>query len=582
MQQDSKTPSARSAHAFPDPTLHGEHYYQQLLRRNVVRLILTYLLPMIALTVYFAFQYRQLLIESSKAHLRAIAENQANTLDLFLRERLVNLSNAIDDPRVEWPPTTEVMRGLLETLRQNSETFVDLGFFDSRGIQIAYEGPYPQLEHRDYSSQSWWIELRSSGNRYIITDIYLGFRQKMHFTIAISRILNGEYAVLRASLDPDRFADYIAHLEHPAEVNTSIVNPAGYLQVVTAQKGAALSSILPPREPRLDSREITIEGKRIYYGYSWLRICDWALIVESASDPGSGLMGGAFLNIFAFSSLIILLILAVILARARRIVQEVRMADRTRAELSDDLLHASKLAAVGELASGIAHEINNPLAVINEEVGLIEDRLNPEFGMSSTLEDLKPGLKNIQEAVFRCRDITRKLLAFVRKNEMNLQVYDIHEVIDGVVKGFYAHELAVSNIELVTHYEGEPLFVLADKNQLQQVILNLITNAIDATRDHGRITITTSQQQGRAYLSVADTGVGMTQDLLDKIFLPFFTTKQVGKGTGLGLSISYGIINSLGGNISVTSKMGEGSTFTIDLPLAKQVPLESATASTVT
>jgi two-component system NtrC family sensor kinase len=243
-----------------------------------------------------------------------------------------------------------------------------------------------------------------------------------------------------------------------------------------------------------------------------------------------------------------------------------------RAELSDSLLHASKLAAVGEMASGIAHEINNPLAIINEEVGLIKDSLNPEFKMGRSIEDLKLSLDHIQEAVFRCRDITRKLLSFVRRTEMNLQTYDIHEVIDDVLQGFYEHEIAVSNIEIVRKYAGQPALIVADKNQLEQVFLNLINNAIDAIKGRGSITISTSLDNDRVYTAVSDTGIGMTQEQLNRTFVPFFTTKEVGKGTGLGLSISYGIVKSLGGNISVTSTYGVGSTFTVDLPLASPPP----------
>ena len=564
------SPSEKDTLAYPDTTLQGERYYRHLLRRNILRLALTYLLPMVILTLYFAFQYRQLLIESAKAHLKSIAENQANTLDLFLRERVVNLSNTIDDPKLELPPSPTVMQALLSTLKQNSETFVDIGFFDSSGIQAAYAGPYPQLEKRDYSREAWWISLREDRDRFIITDIYMGFRQRPHFTIAVSRIIEGQYVVLRATLDPEKFSDYIARLEHPSETFTSIVNEAGYYQVVTPQMGKtlALSSIIPPRNPSLNAEVIDINGTPIYYGYAWLRTCGWALIVQAAGGLGSGGGGSVFFKIFAFSSAMIVLIFSVIMIRARSIVREVKLADRERAELSDNLVHASKLAAVGELASGIAHEINNPLAIINEEVGLIKDMANPEFGMSKSIADLKPGLDNIEEAVFRCRDITRKLLAFVRKTEMNLQTYDIHEVVDGVLHGFYGHELAVSNIEIVKNYHSQPLPIVADKNQLQQVFLNLINNAIDAMKGSGRITIATSSNNARAVVTVADTGCGMTQEHLDKIFLPFFTTKEVGKGTGLGLPISYGIIKSLGGNISVTSTVGEGSTFTIDLPLA--------------
>jgi two-component system NtrC family sensor kinase len=565
--------SSRNMHTYPDPVLRSERYYQQMRQRQTLRLMLLYLLPLVALTVYFAFQYRRLLIEIGKTNLKTIAANQADTLDLFLRERALNLSNLIDNPKLQLPPTSAAMHTMLNTLRSNSEVFVDVGFFDSNGIQVIYAGPLPWLEKRDYSRESWWYALKDKKDNFVITDNYLGFRQKPHLTIAVSRIINNQYVALRAALDSDKLSRHIANLESPNGVYSYVVNKAGYYQVVTPQTGSplVLSSIVPPRTPKLNAEETEIGGSRVYYGYSWLRVCDWALIVRPTTDLGAFSAGGPFINLFAFSAAIIFLIFSIIVIRAKRIVQQVEQTDKAQAELSDDLLHASKLAAVGELASGIAHEINNPLAIINEEAGLIKDMMNPDFKMAQSLEDIRPSVDNIQDAVSRCREITTKLLAFVRRTEMNLQSYDIHEVIDDVLKGFYAHQLAVSNIEIMRKYHNKPLRISADRIQLQQVFLNLITNAADAIRDRGKITISTWLKDGRIYAAVADTGIGMTQELLDKIFLPFFTTKAVGEGTGLGLSISYRIIKGLGGNISVTSTLGGGSTFTVDLPLMDEL-----------
>ncbi len=281
----------------------------------------------------------------------------------------------------------------------------------------------------------------------------------------------------------------------------------------------------------------------------------------------------AEINIIAFSATIIALIFAVIVIRAKKIVQTIQQADATRAQLSDNLLHASKLASVGELASGIAHEINNPLAIINEEAGLIQDMISSKFRLQVSLQDLAPHLDSIQEAVFRCRDITSKLLDFVRKSPIRVEGYNLHKLIDEVVNSFYGRELAVSNIEIVRSYCREDVFVLADKTQLGQVFLNLINNAIDAIEDHGKITITTTLQWAdRVRIDIADTGKGMTPEQLPKLFTPFYTTKQTGKGTGLGLSISYAIVKSLAGEITVASTPGQGSTFSIFLPVHKPMP----------
>lgn len=549
-----------------DLSLQHDHFYRDLKRKNVFRLILTYLAPLILLAIYFYIQYGTMVAQSQSLHLRAIAENQANTLDLFLSERLVNLSNLIDDPLFEVPPESDAMSEYLSELKMNSEAFVDLGFFDSSGVQAAYAGPFPSLEKRNYSLEGWYQTLKRNDKDFVITDIYLGFRQQPHFTIGISRIIDGQFLVLRATLDPREIYEYISSLEDSAEVYTSIVNQAGLYQVVTPRLGMPLesSSVVPPREPKLGSGKATVKGSNLPYAYSWLRNADWALTVQPASTSGESALSDFRLTFMAVSAAMILIIFFVILNRANRLAKMQMESDRIRAQLE----HAAKLASVGEMAAGIAHEINNPLAVISEEAGLIKDLTSAEFGQQMTCDELVPHLDNIQESAFRARDITHKLLGFVRKTDMNLQPQDLHSLIDGVLDGLLGEEMAVSNIQAERQYDPNVPEVVTDANQLQQVLLNLINNAVDAIKGKpGKITVATSLAKGMVRLSVTDTGKGMTPQQLERIFMPFFTTKEVGKGTGLGLSVSYGIIKSLGGKIEVESTPGRGSTFTIVLPL---------------
>ncbi|UCD18263.1 MAG: histidine kinase [Candidatus Zixiibacteriota bacterium] len=549
--------------SFEGPLPFPEDHYRDLKRRHVIRLVLTYLAPLLILIIYFYFQYNAMLSESRRLHLKAIAENQANTLDLFLSERLVNLSNLIDDPKFPVPPSPGSLEKYLEKLAKNSETFVDIGYFDSTGVQVSYVGPYPSLENRNYSSEPWYQALRDED--FVITDIYLGFRQLPHFTIAVRRIIDNHFVVLRSALSPGRIYDYMASLEGANEVLTSIVNRAGYYQLVTPHIGTPLesSSIVPPDHTKLGVEDVNIGGDSFTYGYSWLKTADWALIVQWAHPESEGFLSGMQLRLVIISSLLIFFSIFMILYRSRRLVEFQIESDRTRAQLE----HAAKLASVGELAAGIAHEINNPLAVICEEAGLMKDLMDPEFGTPHRPEELTEHLDNIEESVFRCRDITGKLLGFVRQTDMDLREHDIHEILDDVVDGILGPEMAVSNIEVIRDYQHDIPRLVTDKNQLQQVILNIINNAVDAIGGlAGRITITTSNESKNARIAIADTGGGISPELLDKIFLPFFTTKEVGRGTGLGLSVSYGIIKSLGGKIEVESSPGEGSTFSIVLP----------------
>jgi two-component system NtrC family sensor kinase len=239
------------------------------------------------------------------------------------------------------------------------------------------------------------------------------------------------------------------------------------------------------------------------------------------------------------------------------------------AELSGQLVQAAKLASVGELAAGIAHEINNPLAIIAEEVGVMKDSLDPALTEKDEEPlDLNEHLDAIHDAVFRCRDITRKLLTFVRRTEVKVEPQDVHGILDDVLDAMMGNELAISNVVVERRFDPQIPEILTDRNQLVQVFVNLVKNAIDAMPTGGHLTVTTRLREGRAAIAIRDTGCGMSPDHVERVFMPFFTTKDPGKGTGLGLSVSYTIIRDFGGDFYVESALGKGSTFTVELPLA--------------
>jgi two-component system NtrC family sensor kinase len=541
-----------------------QDHYRELRRRHLIRLFSTYLAPVVIFILYFSFQNERLITESQRLHLTATAENQANTLNLFLRERVTNLNNLVNSPELSKQPDSSLIEEFLEGLIRINPTFVDLGFFDKMGVQTAYAGPHPELERRDYSQEKWFLTLSSGTEDFIITDIYLGFRQRPHFTIAVKRELESTGYILRATLDPEKMYDYLRSLEGSAGVQVSIVNQDGYYQLVTPHIGTLLesSSIVPPDAPALGSEEIRLEGHSFIYAYSWLRMANWALIVQPAASDTSWI-SRPNRQLLLISALLLGVLVLMVFSRAGKLVELQMEADQTQAQLE----HASKLASVGELAAGIAHEINNPLAVINEEAGLMKDLLNSEFGEPSPPEELVPHLETIEESVIRCKRITHKLLGFVRKSDVDLVKLDVWKVIDEVVDGLLGRGFAVSNIEIIKRKGPEASFIVSDANQLQQVLLNILNNAVDALEGNpGTIVIATETHNDLVSIAITDSGKGMTQEQLTKIFLPFYTTKEVGKGTGLGLSVSYGIMKDLGGRIDVDSTPGVGSTFTLFLP----------------
>ena len=230
--------------------------------------------------------------------------------------------------------------------------------------------------------------------------------------------------------------------------------------------------------------------------------------------------------------------------------------------------HKDKLASIGRLAAGVAHEINNPLAIINQKTGLIEDLLeiSEDFEQKSTL---LRNLKSIDTSVERCKAITHRLLGFARRADVLFENLSVNDTIREVLQ-FLENSMIYSRIKLDLQLREQLPEIYSDRVQLQQIFLNIINNAIDAIGREGTITIISNLIAGEIRIVIQDDGVGIAEETLPHIFEPFFTTKETGKGTGLGLSITYGLIKKLGGDITVRSNVGKGTAFTITLPLSAE------------
>jgi len=269
---------------------------------------------------------------------------------------------------------------------------------------------------------------------------------------------------------------------------------------------------------------------------------------------------------------VVVAIFSVILFSTNRLINRAEANEEARKELKTQLFHAAKLVSVGELAAGIAHEINNPLAIISSQCGVIRDMFDPEVGGDAHMKPETPDnivneLDIVDEAVNRAKDITRKLLKSARKSEPRLEKCNVNQILDDVVDGLIEKEFQVANIELVKDYDSHLPKILLDPDQIYQVFQNLVNNAGDAIEDSGQVTLSTRIKDENIQVVVSDTGKGIAHEQMGKIFLPFFTTKEVGKGTGLGLGISLSIVESMGGDIDVQSMPDAGSSFIVSLPI---------------
>jgi two-component system NtrC family sensor kinase len=230
----------------------------------------------------------------------------------------------------------------------------------------------------------------------------------------------------------------------------------------------------------------------------------------------------------------------------------------------EKLMRSDRLAMIGQLAAGVAHEINNPLGSILLFTRLVLQQSPPEGRVRENLE-------RIEKETKRCHAIVQSLLDFSRQRTPVVEWVDLNRLLDATLK-FFERQPYFQNLEVVRRYDGGLSPIKADPLELEQVFMNIILNAVDAMDGKGRLTLETASTGGGGMVEIriSDTGCGISPENLERIFDPFFTTKEVGRGTGLGLSVSYGIIQTHGGDISVASTPGAGSRFTITLPQAKE------------
>ncbi|MEW5993725.1 MAG: ATP-binding protein [Candidatus Zixiibacteriota bacterium] len=241
------------------------------------------------------------------------------------------------------------------------------------------------------------------------------------------------------------------------------------------------------------------------------------------------------------------------------VIVEQKQAEDEKLKLQEQLLHADRLATIGQLGAGLAHELNEPLANI---LGFAQLAAKDQDLTDQTKQDIE----KIVSASLHAREVITKLLVFARETTPQKAAMNLNSLIEDGLH-FLQSRCAKGGIELLRNLSEELPEITADRSQLLQVLTNLIVNSIQAMPNGGHLTISTSVSDGHVLLIVEDTGIGMSDEVLQKIFDPFFTTKDVDEGTGLGLSVVHGIVTSHGGTIEVESEIGRGAKFVIRLPI---------------
>lgn len=569
--------------------------YPKLLSRFVLGSVICSVLPLLLVGWVSYLYYSQFSMSRMAAYFQGTVEYNRRMVEFFLKERTSDLKLVAYTHSLDYLANQSNLVEMFHILNREGSYFTDLSVIGDNGKHMAYVGPYDLMD-KDYSVTPWFKEVMAKG--VYVSDMFMGYRKTPHFVIAIL-CSKGETAwILRATI----YTEFLTSIVETARLGKTgevfLVNREGIYQTTPRFEGQIMEkaplrmasfagesgllkvdsnmptdSVAPASS--IQSTDIIKYGlmqsqSKQILAYSWLKHPDWLLVLKQDFSEVFGdinKVNTVFL-ILLHSSVVAILIVAGF--GTRYMIKALKKRDKEAETLNRQLMQASKLASVGELAAGVAHEINNPLAVILTENQVIRDLTEEEQNLNEKFKDeLDQSLSQVDTQVQRCSHITQSLLRFSRRMSLSSQSVDLNLAVKDVV-GLLEKRANSCGVQILVDFQENLPMICALPFELEQVFLNLISNALDAHdgRPYGTIHISTrfNTASNGLLATVADTGCGIAEGDLERIFDPFFTTKPVGKGTGLGLSISYSIIRHMGGDISVRSQSGKGTEFTLFFP----------------
>jgi len=543
---------------------------KRTLRWRIVTVLLVAALLPLALAGFGSWiVFGNLLEQKSSELMRTLVHSHGKAIEANLEERIHLLQLAAESGSLKDISDPRRLQQLLADLNSSSNKgFVDLGVIDVAGDHLGYVGPY-NLQGLNYLDADWFTEVMVAGAH--VSDVFLGFRQIPHCIVAVKKtVVDGEPWILRATINSEQFNRQVQTSDLGEGSDIYLLNSEGLYQT-TPRTGSLLEQAPGP----MSDFHTGVREKRMTIGESegikvttWINDNRWLLVAQQElaavqAPVNQAIADGALVVAVA----IVLLIITTFIA-TWHLTDRINKANVEREEMSRAFIRSAKLASVGELATGLAHEINNPLAIISAEQTNIADLLSDAEGGAQISPQALESVERCKTQILRCAKITGKMLQFGRKRESKVEPTEVGSELSETVR-FLERRAGVRNIKIRTETQPNLPRALVDPVELEQVLVNLINNSIDAMPQGGTITIRADQDQGRLHLQVIDDGTGIPPEDLERVFEPFFTTKSIGKGTGLGLSVCYGIVQSWGGTLRAESEQGQGTTMHILIPLER-------------
>lgn len=547
--------------------------YEILKHKIVFIMMVAAIIPLIILAAINYFQFQDAFLRESQTPFRSMVGKTKNSFELFLAERSSTVSLIASIYSYEDLADPKTLRRIFQAMQREFSGFADLALINEQGHLVNYVGPYyRELEGVDYSEQDWFHKVRAQ-NRFI-SEVFSGFRRFPHVVVAVQHSTpEGQSWIVRATLDTTQFTKLLASMNLEPGSDAFLLNRKGVLQTDSVHYGKTLDKIsFEVPAPSYDANVVQStdnKGREVLIAFSSIMDTDFVLMaIKNTRNQLENwlIVRTDLLLVFGFSVLCIYFVAA---RTVGQLIERLRQSDEERERAMVQMEHSEKLSSIGRLAAGVAHEINNPLAIINEKAGLLRDIIEREAEFPRKVM-FATQLGSIAAAVQRCKDITQRMLGFARRMDVKIETLNANDMVRETLT-FLEKEALHRNVRVVEELDDSLPGVACDRGQLQQVFLNVLINALDAVQEGGTTHIRSYARDPETMaISFADNGCGMDEETQKHIFEPFFTTKGE-RGTGLGMSIIYGIIKRHGGDIEIHSEVGKGTMVTILLPFKQPV-----------
>jgi len=527
------------------------------------------LTPLLSMVVINYYQYKGTLSEEIVHPLARIVATSSRFIDRFLEQRKAALVYTARRESHERLSDPKELGRILVDLNRSFGGFLGLAVLSSKGVQQANVG-HDTPDALGTKHQAWFREASVRGVH--VSEVFLDIANRPRFVIAV-RKENAQvdsFQVLRATIDLETVVHHLASLDLQPTSDAYLVNRKGILQTPSRHEGNILdecSVALPAVVSQPEVTELTDRlGRPRLLGYTPIGQSPFIFIL--LREPGHVVRAWLSLssNMLWLLGVSVVVLMTMIIVGSTYLVNRIREADFRRDKALHSIAYTNKMASIGRMAAGVAHEINNPLAIINENAGLIRD-LAAMKNEPPKKERLVKIAEIITNSVERCSTITHRLLGFAKRMDPLIERIHLGSLVEEVLsfQGKEAENRGIAiNVDIPDRFPA----INSDRGQLQQVFLNILSNAFAAVEDGGRIDIALKQDDEKTVsVTISDDGPGIPSEVIDRVFEPFFSTKA-DYGTGLGLSITFGIVEKLGGRIEVQSEVGQGASFIVRLPLS--------------